>query len=162
MSRPEEPSPDWVPLLALVHRLNRALQQDMVREAHRRGHTGLKNSHNAVFATLDPDGSRAADMAAQTGMTRQSMGEIVRELEELGIVTTKPDPHDGRAKLVTWTEHGLAVAREGYGHILDVEERYADELGAERFNWLRGALARMTTMLEDDTSAGPLPEGRTI
>jgi len=63
---------------------------------------------------------------------------------------------------VTWTEHGLAVAREGYGHLLDVEDRYADELGAERFAWLRDALARMTAMLEDDTSAGPLPEGRTI
>ena len=150
-----------MPLLAVVHRLNRALQQDMVREAHRRGHTGLKNSHNAVFATLDPAGSRAADMAAQTGMTRQSMGEIVRELVDLGIVAMAPDPRDRRAKLVTWTEHGLAVAREGYEHILDVEDRYAAELGAERFAWLRDALIRMTEILED-TSAGPLPEGPTI
>jgi DNA-binding MarR family transcriptional regulator len=160
MSRPEQPSPDYVPLIALVHRLNRALQQDMVREAHRRGHAGLKSSHNAVFATLDPNGSRAADMAAQTGMTRQSMGEIVREMAELGIVEMKPDPADRRAKLVTWTDQGLQFAREGYEHILDVEDRYAAALGAEKFAWLRRALVQMTDLLEDESS-GPLPDGPT-
>lgn len=162
MSRPGRPSPDFVPLIALVHRLNRALQQDMVRQAHQRGHTGIKNSHNAIFATLDPDGSRAADMAAQTGMTRQSMGEIVREMVDLDIVKMTPDPTDRRAKLVTWTENGLAVAREGYTHILELEDAFADRLGAKKYAWLRDALAQMTAMLQDDTEAGPLPEGRTI
>ena len=154
MSRPERPSPDYVPLIALVHRLNKALQQDMVRAAHERGHTGLKNSHNAVFATLDAEGSRAADMAAQLGITRQSMGEIVRELVELGIVEMKPDPKDRRAKLVTWTEEGLRVAREGYGHILDVEDRCAQEIGAEEFSRLREALVRLAAVVDD---GGPEP-----
>ena len=150
MSRPAQPTPDYVPLLVLVHRLNRALQLDMVRAANRRGHTGLKSSHNAVFATLDPEGSRPADMAAQAGMTRQSMGEILRELVEMGIVEMRPDPTDRRAKLVTWTEHGLAVARDGYRHILDVEDRCAAELGTEDFARLREALVRMTALVTEE------------
>jgi len=154
MSRPGQPSPDYVPLIALVHRLSRALQLDMAHEANRRGHHGIKNSHNVVFATLDPDGSRASDMAAQAGMTRQSMGEIVRELVDLDIVEMRPDPTDRRAKLVTWTPHGLDVAREGYQHILEVEDRYAKELGAEQFAWLREALVRMTAMLDESSDRG--------
>lgn len=150
MSRPQVPSPDYVPLIALVHRLNKALQLDMVSAAHQRGHTGLKNSHNAVFATLDPEGSRAADMAAQLGITRQSMGEIVRELVDLGIVEMKPDPADRRAKLVTWTQHGLAVARDGYTHILDIEDRCAGELGVKQFDAFREALVRLTGVVEAD------------
>ena len=151
MSRPALPSSDYVPLIALVHRLNKALQLDMVRAAHRAGHTGLKNSHNAVFATLDPHGSRAADMAAQLGITRQSMGEIVRELVDLGIVAMAPDPADRRAKLVTWTAKGLEVARDGYQHILEVEDRCADELGADHFAALREALVRVVAIIDDDT-----------
>ncbi|HET6167460.1 MAG TPA: MarR family transcriptional regulator [Marmoricola sp.] len=151
MSRPDRPSPDYVPLIALVHRLSRALQLDMAQEANRRGHVGIKNSHNVVFATLDPEGSRASDMAAQAGMTRQSMGEIVRELVELGVVEMRPDPKDRRAKLVTWTDHGLEVAREGYEHILEVEDRFAAELGAEQFARLRTSLVRMTAMLDEST-----------
>ena len=154
MSRPALPSPDYVPLIALVHRLNKALQLDMVRAAHHSGHTGLKNSHNAVFATLDPDGSRAADMAAQMGITRQSMGEIVRELVELGIVEMTPDPKDRRAKLVTWTEKGLRVARDGYGHILEVEDRCAEVLGTERFDELRQDIARLAAVVDSEPWAG--------
>ena len=161
MSSPSSLRPDFVPLIALVHRLNRALQQDMVRTAHADGFTGLKNSHNAVFATLDAEGGRAADLAAQMGMTRQSMGEIIRELVELDIVTMQPDPADRRAKLVTWTEHGLAVARQGFGHILELEHQLAAEFGEERYAWLCDALARITAILEDP-AAGPLPEGPTV
>jgi DNA-binding MarR family transcriptional regulator len=150
MSRPVLPSPDYVPLIAVVHRLNKALQFDMVRAGHRSGFTGLKNSHNAVFATLDAEGRRAADMAAQIGITRQSMGEIVRELVELGIVEMKSDPADRRAKLVTWTEHGLAVARAGYQHILEVEDVCAQEFGAEKFGWLREALVTMERLIDED------------
>jgi len=150
MSRPELPSPDYVPLIAVVHRLNKALQLDMVRAAHRSGFTGLKNSHNAVFATLDAEGGRAADMAAQMGITRQSMGEIIRELVELDIVEMKPDPADRRAKLVTWTEHGLHVARTGFQHILEVEDVFARELGEEQFAWLRASLGTMARLIDED------------
>ena len=160
MSSPGPQRPDFVPLVALVHRLDRALQQDMVRSAHAHGYTGLKNSHNAVFATLGAEGGRAADLAAQIGMTRQSMGEIIRELVDLDIVTMTPDPADRRAKLVTWTEHGLEVARQGFGHIVDLENQLAEELGAERWAWLREAVVRITAILEDP-QAGPLPEGPT-
>lgn len=159
MSRPEVPSPDYVPLIALVHRLNKALQLDMVRAAHRLGFTGGKYSHNAVFATLDAEGSRAADMAAQMGITRQSMGEIIRELVQLGIVEMKPDPADRRAKLVTWTEHGLAIARAGYTHILDVEDVFARELGEEQFAAFRDALVRMARIIDQDPWATAPSEG---
>jgi DNA-binding MarR family transcriptional regulator len=160
MSRPVVPPTDFVPLIALVHQLNRVLQQDMVRNAIERGYPGVKNSHNGVFATLDREGSRAADMAAQMGMTRQSMGEIVREMAELGLVRMETDPQDRRAKLVTWTPEGLAMAQEGFGHILEVEQAFADEFGAERYAWLRDAIARMTEILSDP-AAGPLPQGPT-
>jgi len=150
MSRPELPSPDYVPLIAVVHRLNKALQLDMVTAAHHSGFTGLKYSHNSVFATLDAKGSRAADMAAQMGITRQSMGEIIREMVELGIVEMQPDPADRRAKLVTWTEHGLAVARAGYQHIREVEDLCARELGEEQFTWLREALVTIERIVSED------------
>lgn len=159
MSRPELPSPDYVPLIAVVHRLNKALQLDMVRAAHRMGFTGLKNSHNAVFATLDAEGGRAADMAVQMGITRQSMGEIIREMVELGIVEMKPDPADRRAKLVTWTEHGLMVARTGYTHILDVEDLFEKELGEEQFAAFRDALVRMARIIDQDPWATTPAEG---
>ncbi len=146
---PKLPDPSYVPLIALVFRLNRLFQQDMVEEAARRGHTELKASHNSVFATLDAEGGRPSEMAAQAGITRQSMGEIIRDMVRLGHVEMGPDPADRRAKIVTWTERGLANAREGFGHIREMEVLLAERLGQERYDALVDGIVEATRLLEE-------------
>ncbi len=147
MSRGLE-QPDHKPLIALVDRLNRALQADMVRNGHRRGYTEIKHAHNAVFATLLEGGTRASDMAARAGMTRQSMGEVIREMVDLGVVEMKPDPADKRAKLVTYTDYGREVAGVGYRHIIELERRFAEEFGEAEYAIVRDVLARVVDLLD--------------
>jgi DNA-binding MarR family transcriptional regulator len=142
-------SPERTPLIALVNRANRELQTDMVRHAHRRGWTGAKYAHNWVFGFLGWEGARASDLAAKAGITRQSMGEVVRDLVDLGIVEMTPDPSDRRAKLVTFTELGREEARQGYDHIVDFEERMTSELGPEAYEHLRLGLAKICELLEE-------------
>ena len=143
--------PERKPLIALVDRANRALQADMLQEAHRRGHTQLKQAHNAVFATLREGGTRTVDMAARAGMTRQSRGEVVREMVDLGLLEMVPDPDDRRAKLVHYTAAGLAVAKDGYGHIVALEQRFTDELG-EDFEATRRVLERVVAVLNAESA----------
>ncbi|MFL6101366.1 MAG: MarR family winged helix-turn-helix transcriptional regulator [Actinomycetales bacterium] len=149
MSTAPPPDPDFVPLIALVHRANRALQNDMVRQAHQAGYTEIKPSFNYVFATLDAVGNRAVEMAAQAGITRQSMGEVIREMVELGLVEMRPDPDDRRAKLVSYTDKGLAQAREGFGHILDLEQKFTAEFGKARYATVRHVLERVGPLLDE-------------
>lgn len=148
MSRVDLPRLDRKPFIALVDRANRALQTDMVRTGHRRGHPELKPAHNAVFGTLLPDGSRSAEMAVRAGITRQSMGEVIRDMVALGILEMRPDPEDGRAKLVTYSEHGRQVAADGYAHLNDLEERFAEEFGQEDYDTARRVLSRIADLLE--------------
>jgi DNA-binding MarR family transcriptional regulator len=148
MSRGELPRLDRKPLIGLVDRANRALQADMVQTAHRRGHLELKPAHNSVFATLAEEGSRAADMAVRAGITRQSMGEVIREMVALGILEMRPDPADKRAKLVTYTEHGRWIAGHGYEHLIDLEQRFADEFSPEDYATARKVLDRIAPLLD--------------
>ncbi len=120
----------------------------MVQTAHRRGHPEVKPAHNSVFATLLEEGSRAIDMAARAGITRQSMGEVIREMVDLGILEMRPDPADGRAKLVTYTEHGRRVAGDGYRHLIELEQRFEAEFGAEEYAIARDVLARIVPLLD--------------
>jgi DNA-binding MarR family transcriptional regulator len=150
MSRAKPPRPGHKPLIALVDRANRALQADMVQTAHRRGHLELKPAHNSVFATLSAEhGSRAADMANRAGITRQSMGEVIRDLVDLGILEMLPDPEDRRAKLVVYTEHGREVALDGYGYIVELERRFAEEFGEQEYAMVRDVLGRVVGLLEE-------------
>jgi DNA-binding MarR family transcriptional regulator len=137
------------PLIALVDRANRALQNHMVEAQHRRGNPVIKHSHNAVFATLLEEGTRASDMAMRAGITRQSMGEVIREMVDLGILEMRPDPEDRRAKLVTYTDAGRELAREGYQHLIELEERFAEEFGEDEYELVRKFLERLVPLLDE-------------
>ena len=144
------PMSDRDPLIRLVNRANRAMQADMVRSAHARGHPQIKQAHNLVFGFLTAGGARASDLAARAGITRQSMGEIVRDMVSLGILTMEPDPDDRRAKLVNYTPEGLEIATGGFHHILDLEKRFTEEFGADGYERVRDALHWVVGLLESD------------
>lgn len=142
------PRPDRKPLIALVDRANRALQTDMVRRAHADGHTEVKMAHNSVFGTLHSGGARAADMAVRAGITRQSMGEVIRDMVALDMLEMKADPNDGRAKVVDYSEHGLSVAGDGFRHLIELERRFEEEFGEQEYDVVRDVLARLVDVLD--------------
>ncbi len=107
----------------------------------------IKPKHSAVFAQIDPDGTRLTVLAARAGMSPQAMGEVVDELEELGHVVRRPDPTDRRAKLVVLTESGRACVTAGRATVDDIEERLKDRLGADGHRTLRRLL---TSILEGE------------
>jgi DNA-binding MarR family transcriptional regulator len=109
----------------------------------------IKPSHSAVFAQIEPGGSRLTKLAAGARMTPQSMGAIVDELEDLGYVTRRPDPSDRRAKLVTLTELGQQVVDAGEVTVTGLEQDIIDVLGERGAEQLRRLLSKL---LE---SAGP-------
>jgi DNA-binding MarR family transcriptional regulator len=141
--------PDRKPLIALVDRVNRALQADMVQWAQGQGFSAARYAHNAVFGHLPShQGARTVDLADRAGMTRQSMGEVVRDLVELGLVEMVPDPDDGRAKLVRFTALGKEQATAGYRHITELEQRFVDELGDD-YEAARRVLERVAEILAE-------------
>ena len=140
--------PDRKPFIALVRRANRAFETHMIKEAHWRGRTDLKQSHNALFSIMGAEGERASSLATRAGITRQSMGEVVRELVGLGILEMVPDPEDGRAKVVRYTEEGTRFTNEGFRHIRSLEERFLEEFGPD-YEAARVVLERVVTLLEE-------------
>jgi DNA-binding MarR family transcriptional regulator len=146
-------------LIALVHNLDREFQSHMVRTAHARGRTDLKPSHNFLFAVLGDEGDRSANLAVRAGITRQSMGEVIRELVDLGVLEMVPDPHDRRAKIVRYTDAGRAFAGEGFQHLRELETRFEEEFGAD-YEAARDVLERVGTLLaEMDRSLPAEPQG---
>ena len=68
-----------------------------------------------VFQRIAADGSRVTDLAEQAGVTKQTAGFLVDQLERAGYVERDPDPADGRARLVRITERARAVWRRRPG-----------------------------------------------
>lgn len=102
-----------------------------------------KPKHSAVFAQIDPEGSRLTDLARRANITPQAMGELVDELQELGYLTREPDPTDRRAKLIVPTPKGRAAIEAGKQTIVGLETRITEILGEKGHETLREMLGKL-------------------
>jgi len=90
-----------------------------------------------VLSNLDlTSGTRLVALAERAGVTKQAIGPVVRELEDLGYVSTAPDPSDGRAKLVIFTRAGRQVIDEAQPIINRIERSIRKELTGPGFTTL--------------------------
>jgi DNA-binding MarR family transcriptional regulator len=102
--------------------------------------TGLARSHSLVFAHLDSDGTRPAEIARRAGISRQAVGQTVAQMKNLGLVKLAPDPTNRRARLVQPTAKGRkALERSGDGSTA-AEKVLSRRIGAARVKSLREAL----------------------
>lgn len=135
------------PLIAIVDRLLRLLSSDMIRAAHERGHAQIRPAHDPVFATLPSQGARASDMAVRAGITKQSMGEAIRDMVDLGLLEMTEDPTDRRAKLVTFTQAGTELAKDGKRHMYALEQVWMDKFGKENYETAREVLEGIVELM---------------
>jgi DNA-binding MarR family transcriptional regulator len=73
-----------------------------------RAEPGPPVTQMTVLSRLDREGpASVSDLAAAAKMRPQSMAQTVRELEEAGLVSRRPDPADARRAFVELTDAGL-------------------------------------------------------
>ena len=102
-----------------------------------------KPKHSAVFGQISPEGSRLTELARKANMTPQAMGELVDELVDMGYIVRRPDPDDGRAKLIVLTKRGRDAVAAGRQTIEGLEEQVTDVLGERGHRELRRLLSKL-------------------
>jgi DNA-binding MarR family transcriptional regulator len=139
---PHTPRPPFIALLDYAHD---EFVQELGRRVATTEYSDIRVTHGCVFGNIDPEsGSRLTDLADRAHMTKQSVGEVVTDLEQRGYVERVPDPDDGRAKIIRLTERGHAALGVGRGLIDDIERDWAEQFGEERIAALRDALEAVT------------------
>ena len=127
----------------LLLRTRRRLHNQVTEFVHRAGFSDLRPAHDAVFAFLPDGGARLTALAHRARITKQSMGEVVRELEGLGYVEQVTDPSDRRAKVVRLTVQGQAANNVALAAFRAVEEAWGGEIGVRKTEQLRQVLEQL-------------------
>jgi DNA-binding MarR family transcriptional regulator len=138
-SAPKTPL-NLVPLPGLMEVASEALFIEFRAELVEAGYGDVRPTHSCVFRFVHENGMRLTELAQVAGMTKQSIGEIVDDLEARGYVERIPDPADKRAKLIRLTEKGEQAQRVGFGLFATIEQRWAERYGADRIAELRELL----------------------
>ncbi len=108
------------------------------------GYTDLSRAHVGMFRYESLDGQRPTQIAEQLNVTKQSVNDLLRDLERLGYIELQRDPQDKRGRLVRLTSKGRRLDACVRQEARAVEREFAETLGAKRFNVLREALVTLS------------------
>ncbi len=70
-------------------------------------------------------------LCAEVGVDRTTMADVLRRLEQRGLVKREPSPEDGRQKLAHITAKGTRVMKEMYESMRDAQFRFLEPLSPE-------------------------------
>jgi DNA-binding MarR family transcriptional regulator len=129
-----------IPLIGLLTKLRDGVGDELFDRLAELGFAELRPAHGCVFGNIHDGGSRLTELAERSGLTKQSVGEAVGDLEQRGYVERVSDPADGRAKIIQLTAHGREALAASDEIFADIEGRLAAEIGSERYAEFRRTL----------------------
>src|SRR3954454_17406887 len=89
----------------LLVRLLRQFRTELFAPAAAAGFADVREPHLQIFGNIY-GGARLSDLAARAQLSLAATSELVNDLQRLGYLERRPDPHDGRAKLIVPTRRG--------------------------------------------------------
>lgn len=117
----------------LLLRAARLLDEEALRRlAAVPGAPPVRPAHTRLFPHLDFRGVRSTELAERLGVTKQAIAPLVADLVAWGVVEQVPDPLDGRARLVRFTEAGWSGLVHGLGLLAQIEAEVMADVGPEQ------------------------------
>jgi DNA-binding MarR family transcriptional regulator len=104
---------------------------------------GLRARHYRLLSFVPDEGIRLSRVAEASGLTKQALAQALAPLQAGGYLEVVPDPADRRARIVRRTDHGHAVVDAVLTLQRRFEERWAAQVGPERWAAARDVLAEL-------------------
>lgn len=126
----------------------RAYEEQIVRTLHSRGFE-FTLAQGRLAARIAENGSRLTDLAAAAGITKQSAGYLVNQLEATGLVEKVSSPSDARALLITLTEKGREAQQAAREIESSIEIEWENMIGPHALRNLREQLELLRPFVDE-------------
>lgn len=136
------------PLIGLLLRLlYQHYAQDIDAALSEAGFGDIRPPHANVFPFVPPEGISVSELADLARVRKQTMAQAVEQLEDMGYVERRPNPHDRRSRLVFLTERGASVKPVTHATAARVEQDWARLTSPEELETLRATLLHLLARL---------------
>lgn len=128
--------------------------RERIRRGLRQRNHDLQTAQAKVLVHLDLEGTRLTDLAQRAGISKQAMGKLVDELENLGYVS-RATHSDGRAKTIQFTAQGLDLLQDSAAIVDEAWQHYARCFGEARLEKFRDELNELYTVIRQPEGDRP-------
>jgi DNA-binding MarR family transcriptional regulator len=146
-------------LRALLHVPQHDLQAQLASRLERLGFPALRPALVQLLSVIGSGGSgpgsggdagvRLSDVVSEVSLPKQTVGDLLDELEEMRMVERFPDPDHGVIKRVRLGPKGKVWAAEVKRVSAATEARWATRLGSKKMRSLRALLEELAATVED-------------
>jgi DNA-binding MarR family transcriptional regulator len=138
----------------LLVRLLREFRDDLAAPRAGAGYGDVREVHFQIFGNIRMGGIRLTELADRAQLSLAATSELVNDLEGLGYLTRRPDPEDGRAKLIDLTKRGRALMADAGQRVADIERRWSRLVGARDFTQMTRTMQHLLDELNPKDSRG--------
>lgn len=136
----------------LLVRLMRQFREDLAAPQAEQGYGDVRGPHMQIFGNIRTGSVRLTELAGRAQLSLAATSELVNDLCSLGYLTRRPDPQDGRAKLLELTSRGRGLLADAGDRVADMEARWSELVGAEDFAQMCATMQRLLDALDPEDS----------
>jgi DNA-binding MarR family transcriptional regulator len=142
--------PDRQAIGQLLVRLLHEFRADLAAPRSQMGYSDIRDPHLQIFGNIRMGGIRLTELASRAQLSLAATSELVNDLVALGYLTRRPDPADGRAKLIDLTARGRALLTDAGDRVTDIERRWSKLVGAKDFTSMCATMQRLLDHLNPE------------
>ncbi len=134
----------------LLGRLLREFRQDLAKPRSEFGYGDIRDPHMQIFGSIRTGGVRLTELAERAQLSLAATSELVNDLSDLGYLARRPDPADGRAKLIYLTPRGRGLLVLAGERVAEIERRWSAIVGPEPFEHMCETMQKLLDELNPD------------
>jgi DNA-binding MarR family transcriptional regulator len=146
-------------LRALLHVPQHDLQSQLASRLERLGYPTLRPAQVQIMSAIGAFGAdtsnvglRLSDLVAEVSLPKQTVGDLLDELETIRMVERFPDPDHGVIKRVRLGPKGKTWAQEVRRVSAATEAKWAERIGSKKMRSLRALLEELAATVEERPS----------
>lgn len=103
----------------------------------------LKLSYMPLIFNISPEGNTNTEIAKKALIAKQAMSRTVKELEQMGMITSAPIKQDKRSYCINLTAEGKNYVEDANREMINLVEQYKQLVGEADFNTTLDVLSKI-------------------
>ncbi len=136
-------------LRTLLHLPQHDMSAQIDARLTRLGFPALRPAHTQLLGLLEAGGVRLTDLVDALSLPKQTVNDMIGDLEKLGLVERYPDPDHGVIKRVRLGAKGKLWANEVKKVADTAEAGWAGRLGRAKMKTLRDLLEQLADVVDE-------------
>jgi DNA-binding MarR family transcriptional regulator len=139
-------------LLRLLARAEQVVAQQILAQLRNLGYENVSLAEFRVMQQLCLSGMRMTELAEQTRLSKQAIGQLIDSLQRKAFLIKLPDPDDRRAKIITYTDRGYQFIADAIDATFTIENEISNVLDQEDHRCLKRSLLTLNQLLISSSS----------